>query len=544
MAKRDVAAAGAGLVLLTLSVAQFLMILDSSVMNVSIATVADDVGTTVSGIQTAITLYMLVMATTMITGGKIGTIIGRRRAFAIGCVVYGAGSMTTALAPNLPVLLFGWSLLEGLGAALILPAIVALVAANFPPDDRTKAYGLVAAAGAVAVGIGPVLGGLVTTYFSWRWVFAGEVVLVVAILALTRRVKDTPPPEQRPKLDLVGTGLSMAGLGLIVFGILKASAWGLVRAKEGGPDLFGLSPTVWLVLAGAIVLYLFFSWEDRLVAKKGEPLIDPAILKNNHLLGGLMTFLFQFFLQAAIFFVIPLFLSVALGLSAIDTGLRILPLSLSLLVAAIGIPRVRPQANPRRVSRIGLLLILAGILLLIGGIDIDADAGVVLWPMLLIGFGIGALASQLGAVTVSAVPDEQAAEVGGLQNTFTNLGASLGTAIAGTILLLVLTSAFLTNVAGNPDVPQEVKDAADVELAAGIPFMSDADLEEAMLAAGQSEDVTQAAVEANRDARIEALDATLMVLAVIGVVALFPTRRIPREHPGAARPPDPAAAGG
>jgi len=152
--------AGAGLVLLTLATGQFLMTLDSSVMNVSIATVAADVGTTVSGIQTAITLYMLVMATTMITGGKIGTIIGRRHAFAIGCIVYGAGSMTTALAPDLTVLLFGWSLLEGLGAALILPAIVALVAANFPPEGRTRAYGLVAAAGAVAVGVGPVLGGL------------------------------------------------------------------------------------------------------------------------------------------------------------------------------------------------------------------------------------------------------------------------------------------------------------------------------------------------------------------------------------------------
>jgi EmrB/QacA subfamily drug resistance transporter len=541
MTKRDAAAAGAGLVLLTLGVGQFLMILDSSVMNVSIATVAEDVGTTVSGIQTAITLYMLVMATTMITGGKIGTIMGRRRAFSLGCIIYGCGSLTTALSPSLPVLLFGWSLLEGLGAALILPAIVALVAANFPPEARTRAYGLVAAAGAVAVAIGPVLGGIVTTYFSWRWVFAGEVVLVLLILVLARRVRDTPPPETRPRLDLVGTGLSMAGLGMVVFGILKASSWGLVRAKAGGPNILGLSPTVWLLLGGALVLYAFFSWEDRLVERDGEPLFDPKILRNSHLLGGLLTFLGQFFLQAAIFFIVPLFLSVALGLSAIDTGLRILPLSLSLLIAAVGIPRVLPRADPRRVSRVGILFILAGILLLIAGIDIDASAGVVLVPMLLVGFGIGALASQLGAVTVSAVPDEQAAEVGGLQNTFTNLGASLGTAIAGTVLLVVLTGAFLTGVTNNPDIPQEVKDQATVQLASGIPFMSDADVEKAMQAAGQSPEATQAAVDTNRDARIQALDATLMVLAVFAVIALFPTRRIPRQQPGAARPPDGAA---
>src|SRR4051794_31647600 len=183
---------GATLVLLTLASGQFLMTLDSSVMNVSIATVAKDVGTTVTGIQGAITAYTLVMAALMITGAKIGAMIGRKRAFAIGCVIYGCGSLTTALAPNLPVLLLGWSFLEGVGAALILPAIVALVASNFPAVGRPKAYGLVAAAGAVAVAVGPLIGGFATTYFSWRWVFAGEVVLVLAILVLARRLAASP----------------------------------------------------------------------------------------------------------------------------------------------------------------------------------------------------------------------------------------------------------------------------------------------------------------------------------------------------------------
>src|SRR3954449_207159 len=176
------------IVLLTLAAGQFLMTLDTSVMNVAIATVADDVGTDVTGIQTAITLYTLVMATLMITGGKVGALIGRKRAFALGCVIYGVGSFTTAIAPSLPVLLLGWSLLEGIGAALILPAIVALVAGNFPAERRPAAYGLVAAAGAGAVAVGPLIGGFCTTYFSWRWVFAGEVVLVIAILFLTRRI--------------------------------------------------------------------------------------------------------------------------------------------------------------------------------------------------------------------------------------------------------------------------------------------------------------------------------------------------------------------
>src|SRR6266702_8940099 len=236
--------------------AQFLMTLDSSVMNVSIATVAKDVGTTVTGIQTAITFYTLVMASLMITGGKVGQILGRKRAFAIGCVIYGCGSFTTALAGNLAVLIVGWSVLEGVGAALIMPAIVALVASNFARPQRPRAYGLVASAGAIAVAAGPLIGGLFTTYASWRWVFAGEVLVVLIILALTRRMADTPP-EEGAHLDLVGTVLSALGLGLIVYGVLRSGTWGFVLPKADAPSWLGLSPVIWLILVGGVVLRVF-----------------------------------------------------------------------------------------------------------------------------------------------------------------------------------------------------------------------------------------------------------------------------------------------
>src|SRR5690349_1885554 len=294
------------------------MTLDSSVMNVSIATVAKDVGTTVTGIQTAITLYTLVMASLMITGGKLGQILGRKRAFSIGLVIYAAGSLTTAVAPNLGVLLFGWSFLEGVGAALILPAIVALVASNFAQRDRPRAYGLVASAGAIAVAAGPLIGGLFTTYWSWRYVFAGEVLIAGLILILTRRTADSPPEPS--KLDLVGTALSAAGLILVVFGILRGGSWGFVTAKEGAPKWLGLSPVIWLVIAGGLVLLEFLSWERHSVAKGRAVLVDPQTLKVHQLRGGLTSFFFQYLLQAGLFFTIPLFLSVALGLSAIDTG--------------------------------------------------------------------------------------------------------------------------------------------------------------------------------------------------------------------------------
>src|SRR4029450_2840770 len=216
----------------------------------SIPTVADDVGPPIAGIQTAITLYTVVMASLMITGGKIGEIIGRKRAFAIGCVIYGVGSFTTAIAPTLGVLIIGWSVLEGIGAILILPAIVALIASNSDQEGRPRAYGLVASAGAIAVAVGPLIGGLVTTYTSWRWVFAGEVLIVIGILALARRMDDATP-DRRPRLDVVGTVLSAGGLGRVAFGVLQSGVWGWVEPKPDGPEWLSLSPVIWLILGGA-----------------------------------------------------------------------------------------------------------------------------------------------------------------------------------------------------------------------------------------------------------------------------------------------------
>ena len=314
------------------------MTLDTSVMNVSIATVAKDVGTTVTGIQSAITLYTLVMAAFMITGGKLGEIFGRKRMFAIGCVVYGCGSFTTAIAPNLAVLLFGWSLLEGLGAALILPAIVALVASNFEQSGRPCAYGLVASAGAIAVAAGPLIGGAFTTYLSWRLVFASEVLVVVVILVLTRRMADTPATAESGSI-WSGRASPPPGSALIVYGVIRSGTWGFVQPKPDAPEWLGLSLVIWLILAGALTLFGFLAWENRRLARGEGALIDPALLRIPVLTAGLTSFGFQYLLQAGLFFIVPLFLSVALGLSAIATGVRLLPLSLTLLLAAVGIPK-------------------------------------------------------------------------------------------------------------------------------------------------------------------------------------------------------------
>ncbi|WP_314617558.1 MFS transporter [Streptomyces stackebrandtii] len=523
------------LVLLVLASGQFLMALDSSVMNVSIATVAEDVGTTVAGIQGAITAYTLVMAMFMIPGGKVGALIGRKRAFLIGCVIYGCGSLTTALAPTLTVLLIGWSFLEGIGASLILPAIVALVAGNFPTERRPAAYGLVAAAGAVAIALGPLIGGFATAYFSWRWVFAGEVLVVLGILVLARPIADAVG-EQRPRIDAVGVVLSALGLGSFVYGVLRSDEWGWFQPKPDAPAIFGISLTVWLMLLGMALTWLFLRWEARLVRQHKEPLLDPTMLQNKQLTGGLTMFFFQYLVQMGVFFLVPLYLSVALGLSALATGVRLLPLSVTLLAAAVLIPRFLPDVSPRRVVRLGIIGLLLGAVILMAALDADAGAEIVTIPMLLIGLGMGALASQLGSVTVSAMPEAKSAEVGGVQNAVTNLGASIGTALAGSLLIASLTSSFLASVEQNPTVPDSVKSQATTELQSGIPFLSDAQLESALDEAGADEEQTQQVLDANAAARLDGLRAALAILAFAALIALFFTQRIPTVQPGSKKP--------
>jgi hypothetical protein len=237
---------------------------------------------------------------------------------------------------------------------------------------------------------------------------------------------------------------------------------------------------------------------------------------------------------------------VALGLSAIATGVRLLPLSLTLLLAAVGVPRLFPHASPRLVVRLGFLSLFAGIAVMVALLDISAGPEIVTWPMLLAGLGIGALASQLGAVTVSSVPDERSGEVGGLQNTLTNLGASIGTALAGAVLISALTSSFFVNLADSPDVPDRVVAQAQVELTSGVPFISDRDLEAALADTTVRPEVADAIVEDNADARVDGLRAALAVLGLLALVAVVAARRLPTVPPSDPRfsealagPPEP-----
>ncbi|WP_226963911.1 MFS transporter [Nostocoides sp. F2B08] len=355
-------------------------------------------------------------------------------------------------------------------------------------------------------------------------------VVVVLILLLMRRVADVP--RSPAQLDLVGSALSIVALATIVFGVLRSAEWGWVAPRAGGPEILGASPVIFLIAGGLATLYLFALWERRLAETGREPLLPPDLLKTVQLRVGIVMFFAQFLIQAGVFFALPLFLTVVLELSALETGLRVFPLSIALLVTAAGIPKVLPEASPRRVVRVGLVTLAIGTGVLVAGMNPGADAGVVAIPMLLIGAGLGALASQLGAVTVSAVPDERSPDVGGLQNTATSLGASLGTALIGSILIASLSASALAGLQDSPEVSDQIAEQATVQLASSVPFVSDPQLEATLDELGITGAEAEAIVEVNDAARFDGLRAAFAAAVLVTLATPFFTGPLPTAAVG------------
>ncbi|MGZ4277272.1 MAG: MFS transporter [Solirubrobacteraceae bacterium] len=540
-------------VILILSTAQFVMVLDSTVMNVSISQVVDDLDTTVSGVQLAITAYTLVMAAFMLTGAKLGDMWGRRRAFGIGLAVYGVGSLTTALSPNLTVLLIGWSLVEGLGAVLVIPAIAALTAINYQGRERAAAFGLLGGVAGAGAAAGPLIGGFVTTALTWRVVFASETVIVLGILLLVRRIEDAPPAEAT-KLDVRGAVLSALGRGLAVFGILKSSSWGLLRPTGAltinGTEItpFGLSIVPFLITAGVIVLGAFARWEQRVVDRGGTPLLRPDLLRIPQMRAGLSTVLSQYLIIAGTFFVLPLYLQLVLGKNALETGLKILPISVTMMVAALFGPRLAERRSPRQIVRGGLAIVFIGLILLMATISPSLSSVPFALALALFGTGVGLVISQMGNVVMSSVGESRSSEAGGVQGAAQNLGQSLGTALIGAVLLAGLTTGFQNAVAADPAVPPSVQQTVATSTEGGLQMVSQADFEAAAKEAGVPPAEVDTLVAHYNNAQIGALKSAILAGSLFTLVAVWfaralPARPLGREQAPGAEPAKPVAAG-
>ena len=516
--------------LVALAIAQFVMVLDQSAMNVSISTLVDDFDTTVTTIQAVITLYCLVMAMFMLTGGKIGDIIGRRRTFAVGLVIYGFGSALTALAPSVAILTLGWSVLEGLGAALVLPAMVALIAGNFEGGSRKVAYAVIGGVAGAGIAVVPILGGWATTEYSWRIIFAGEVLLVALILVMTPKVADAVRTGPAPKLDLVGTVLSAAGLGLFVLGVLQSSAWGWVRPKEDSPVTpFGLSLTFFVIGLGVALLWAFTAWQARRETTGRDPLVHLALLKIAPLRSGLIGLFSQNLILMGVFFTIPLYLQLVIGLDALDTGLRMLPVSITMFLASAAGSRLSGRYPIRSIVRTGLATAMVAAVLLLATIEPELDNASFAWSMAVLGVGMGLIASQLGNVVQSSVDASGRGEAGGLQFTGQQLGSSLGVALLGAIVLSGLTTQFVSNISSDDRISSAVSEQVTVAVGSGIDFVAADEIGAAAQAAGLDEPTTQALVEGYESAQLVSLKTGLLAAALLALLSLAFTRDLPHD---------------
>ncbi|GAA1541873.1 MFS transporter [Streptomyces albidochromogenes] len=523
--------------LIVLGTAQFLMVLDTSVMNVSISQLVEDFDTEVTAVQAVITLYALVMAAFMIIGGRFGDIFGRRRLFLAGLIVYGTGSALTAAAPTLWVLTLGWSVIEGLGAAMVLPAMAALVAESYRGRDRAVAYGIIGGLAGAGIAIGPLLGGWVTTYLTWRLVFAGEVVVVAAVLCFHRVITEAPRTGPRSRLDGVGAVLSAAGLALGVFGVLQSSTWGWVQPRNPPFTVLGFAPTLFVVGAGAAVLALFTHWERHREARGADPLVHLSLLRGPVLRSGLMALVSQNLILLGLFFTIPLYLQVVQGFDAFQTGLRLLPVSVTMLAASLIAARLGRAAGPRRVVRLALLTLAGAIVWLLATVDPVIDDAQFAGAMALLGVGMGLLASQLGNVVQSSVGEVERSEVGGLQYTAQNLGSALGTALIGSLLIGSLAHAFTTQVQDDPRLSDEARRQTSVALQAGVSFVPTDQVRSAAERAGLPPPEVDALADSYASAQLDGLKAAILATGGVTLASFLVTRHLPAGQTGRTKQP-------
>lgn len=526
-------------VIAILGSAQFVMVLDGTVMNVSISTVVDDLDTSVAAMQGAITFYTLTMAAFMLLGAKLGDIWGRRRAFVIGSCVYAVGSLVTALSPNVAFLFLGWSVIEGLGAVLVIPAIAALIADNYEGHERVTAYAIIGAASGAAVAAGPLIGGFLTTYLSWRYVFVAEVVIMIGVVIFSRAVTDRA--GARPaRIDLLSVVLSAAGLVLVVFGMLQSKTWGWVVPLQS-PEIngvaiapLGVSLTIWLMLAGALLLWAFVDRQRRLVASNRAPLVDVALFAILRLRSGLTVLAAQYALTAGLFFMVPVYLQMTLGLDALETGIRIFPLSISLILFSILGTRLSLIWSPRRIIRAGQVILVVSAVVLLGAVDLELKNLTFGIGMFAAGAALGLLASQIGNVNMSSVDEAQSSEVGGLQGVFQNLGSSLGTALIGSVLIGALATSFGSAVATS-ELSAETRSAVQEATAGGVAIVPAASVDDLAEQAGLSEADAATLTSIYERSQIESLRVAFVALIVIALGSLFFSRGIPAEVAGRSR---------
>jgi EmrB/QacA subfamily drug resistance transporter len=502
---------------LLLAAAMFVLVVDTSLMNVSISAVVKDLDTTVSGVQSAIALEALVSAAFILISSKVGDLIGRKRAYVLGLLAYAIGAAAMTLAQSLTAIIIFWAIVGGMGASLLLPAMQSLIHGNFDGAARKKTYALVGAAAAIAAAVGPLLGGFVTTYLSWRVGFGLEVVVIAVVLANIKMVRDVPYTGPR-HIDLVGAALSVVGMGGVVLGVL---VW-----QEGG-EFVGA-----LIAAGAIGLGSLAYWLVRR-KRQGKPtLIDPDLFRFPHFRLGISAQTLQQVTLGGAMIVLPIFLQMTLEYNAMQAGLSLAPLSLSMFAVAMLASRRVGKQRASTIVGTGFALTTVGLLLVIPLVP-RADFGWwLIGPLLLAGSGLGLLVSQLNNYTLAPIEEERVSEAAGVNSAAGSFGLSFGLAVAGGIMLAALSLSFTTKTEASSVIPPGQQEQIAQVLEEDAQVLSTTQLD--ALLDDEPEDVRAEILRINSEARDVSLQVALLVpvlASLVGLVNSFRMSRLPDITP-------------
>ncbi len=505
---------------LVLAAAMFVLVVDTSLMNVSIAAVVKDLDTTVSSVQSAIALEALVSAAFILISSKVGDLFGRKRAFVLGLLGYATGAIAMTVAQDLTAIIIFWAIIGGLGASLLLPAMQSLIHGNFEGPAQKKTYALVGAAAAIAAAVGPLLGGFVTTYLSWRVGFLLEAVVIAVVLSQIGLLKDVPYTGDR-HADVVGAGLSVVGMGGVVLGIL---VW-----QEGG-EYVGL-----LIAIGAVALWALARWLVRRHREGKVTLLDPDLFQLPAFKVGISGQLLQNVTLGGAMIALPIFLQVKLEYDALETGLSIAPLSLTMFAVAILAGRKAGNRRPAKIIRAGFVLSAVGIGLIVPIVP-DADSGWTLFvPLVIAGAGLGLLVSQLNNYTLAPIDDDRISEAAGVNSAAGSFGLSFGLAVAGGVLLATLSLAFTNMSNASPVIPSDQQQQIAQTLEDDAQVVSNTQLEELLV--DEPPAVQDAVLKINDDASDLALQIALLVpllAALLGLFNAFRMIRLPDIEPSAA----------
>ena len=508
---------GSRRLMLLLAAAMFVLVVDTSLMNVSISAVITDLDTTASGVQSAIALEALVSAAFILINSKVGDLIGRKRAYVLGLLAYALGALAMTLAQSLTAIVVFWAIIGGLGASLLLPAMQSLIHGNFAGADQKKAYALVGAAAAIAAAIGPLLGGLVTTYLSWRVGFALEVVIIGVVLSQIRLVRDVPYTGSR-QVDMVGAVLSVIGMGGVVLGIL---VW-----QEGG-EFVGL-----LMAVGAVAMVLFARWLIKRKREQKVTLIDPDLFRHPNFTAGVSGQLLQQVVLGGAMIALPLFFQMTLEYNALEAGLSLAPLSLTMFAAAIVAGKKAGDRRPASIIRAGSLLASLGIAIIIPFVPRVHSGWYFVIPLAITGCGLGLLVSQLNNYTLAPVAEERVSEAAGVNSAAGSFGLSFGLAMAGGIMLAALSISFTQMAEDSQVIPAAQQQQIAAALEDDAEVMSNSQLEQQIT--GQPPAVEAEVLAINNDARNRSLQIALLVPLLAGLLGLgnsFRMLRLPDQKP-------------